>query len=210
MTTGIGNTRPSAPLPQTRNADISPSQLAPFIYKYADQYGVDPQIMGAVVAQESSFTNYGVHRDGTGHGLIGLDDNGLLPDFERWSGLRVGRGSRANTIAPEKQIEFLAKTLSDFTERTGGDQWEAVRAWHAGFGGRNSRNGTEYESLVRGRFPEIAGVIQPANAGGAAPPEAVAMNSTNSFTSPAREPMKLSSPEGTTPVRGGIDYENVG
>ncbi len=206
MTTGIGGPRAPPPLPQARNAQIEPRDLAPWIHKYADRYGVNPQIMGAIVAQESSFMNHGVHRDGTGHGLVGLDDNGLLPDFERWSGLNVGRGRRANTIAPEKQIEFLAKTLADFSEGLGGSEWGAVRAWHAGMRGRNRSNGVQYEALIRGRIPEIAAAI-PRVMSGAAPPEAVV--ASNSFSPPSRDPVRLNSPEGTTPVRGGIDYENA-
>ncbi|MFO0597430.1 MAG: transglycosylase SLT domain-containing protein [Myxococcaceae bacterium] len=209
MTTGIGGPRPLNPLPQARDASIDASTLAPWISQYAEKYGVDPQIVGAVIAQESSFINHGVHRDGHGHGLVGLDDNGLLPDFERWSGTRVGRGRHANTIAPEKQIEFLAKTLGDYTEKCGGDQWEAVRAWHAGFGGRNNNNGKEYERLVRGRFPEIVDAIPPAT-GGAIPPEleTTAPMLASNFTPAVRAPVKLTAPEGTTPIGRKVDYEN--
>lgn len=205
MTTGVGGPR-TQPLPQTRNAEIDPRALAPWIHKYADKYGVNPQIMGAIVAQESSFINHGVHRDGTGHGLVGLDDNGLLPDFEAWSGVNVGRGRRANTIAPEKQIEFLAKKLADFTETLGGNEWGAVRAWHAGMRGRNRNNGVVYERLIRERIPEISAAI-PRVMAGAAPPET--MVASNTFAPAAPERVRLNAPEGTTPVRGGIDYEKA-
>lgn len=201
MTTTVGGPRPLPALPQTRDATIDASDLNPWIQQYADQYGVDPQIMGAVVAQESSFINHGVHRDGTGHGLVGLDDNGLLRDFEQWSGTTVGRGRGANTIAPEKQIEFLAKTLADYTDRLGGDEWAAVRAWHAGVGGRNRTNGVQYERLIRDRVLEIADVI-PRTWSGAAPPDEM-------LASAAPAPVKLKVEEGTTPVVGrGVDYEN--
>jgi soluble lytic murein transglycosylase-like protein len=187
-------------LSQARDAELDPTALAPWIQKYAEQYGVDPQIIGAVVAQESSFINHAVHRDGTGHGLVGLDDNGLLPDFERWSGTNVGRGRRAATIAPEQQIEFLAKTLADFGERLGGDEWGAVRAWHAGFGGRNRANGVEYERLIRGRISQVASVIAPFSAGAAPPDELLAARPAG--------PVTLKPAEGSTPVRGSVDYEN--
>ncbi|MFT3709253.1 MAG: transglycosylase SLT domain-containing protein [Archangium sp.] len=202
MTTTVGGPRPLPALPQARDAEIDAATLNPWIQKYASKYGVDPQIIGAVVAQESSFVNHGVHRDGTGHGLVGLDDNGLLRDFERWSGTHVGRGRRANTIAPEKQIEFLAKTLSAYTEKLGGDEWAAVRAWHAGVKGRNRNNGIEYERLIRDRIPEIAAAI-PATWSGAAPPDEM-------LASRAREPVTIKLAEGTTPVSGrGVDYENA-
>lgn len=203
MTTGIGGPRPLTSLSHARDAELSAASLAPWIHKYAEQYGANPQLVAAVVAQESSFINHGVHRDGTGHGLVGLDDNGLLPDFERWSGTRVGRGRRAATIAPEKQIEFLAKKLGEFTEKFGGDEWEAVRAWHAGVGGRNRSNGVQYEQLIRGRIPEIAAAVPPVMAG-AAPPEALA----SSYQPAAARPVALQPVDGT-PVSGGIDYETT-
>jgi len=88
-------------LSQAPNAQLSLQQLWPTIQKYAAQYGVDPKVMAGIVAQESSFKNHTVHRDGTGHGLIGLDDNGLLPDFEKFAGMSVGRGANA-AIRPSK------------------------------------------------------------------------------------------------------------
>jgi Transglycosylase SLT domain len=203
VTTGIGGPRPLPALPQTRNAEIDVETLAPWIQKYAEKYGANPQLVAAVVAQESSFTNFGVHRDGTGHGLVGLDDNGLLPDFEAWSGLNVGRGRRANTIAPEKQIEFLSKKLGELTEKFGGDEWEAVRAWHAGVKGRDRANGREYETIIRGRIPEIAAAV-PRFVAGATPPEMLASN----FERPTSRPVDLKPTDGHLPVRGGIDYEN--
>lgn len=205
MTTGIGGPRPLPSLTRVRDAEISVTTLAPWIAKYADKHGVNPQIVAAVVAQESSFINHGVHRDGTGHGLIGLDDNGLLPDFERWSGSRVGRGHRANTIAPEKQIEFLAMKLAQLTEKFGGREWEAVRAWHGGNGGRNRPHAKQYEQMIRGRIPQIAHAVPRVISGAVAPEEMLA----SSYQPNAPRPVTLQSEEGT-PIRGGgIDYETA-
>jgi hypothetical protein len=72
--------------------------------------------------------------------------------------------------------------------------------------GRNRSNGVQYEALIRGRIPEIAAAI-PRVMSGAAPPEAVV--ASNSYSPASREPVRLNSPEGTTPVRGGIDYEKA-
>lgn len=205
MTTGIGGPRPLPALPQVRDAELDVATLAPWIEKFAAKYGANPQLVAAVVAQESSFINHGVHRDGTGHGLIGLDDKGLLPDYEKWSGTRVGRGRHAATIPPAKQIEFLAMRLAKFTEKFGGDEMEAVRAWHAGTGGRNRRNGVEYERLIRARIPEIAAAVPRVRAG-AAPPEVLL---ASSYEPAAARPVTLQS-EGGTPVRGaGVDYETT-
>lgn len=183
-------------LTRTRDAKISVTALAPWIAKFADKYGANPQLIAAVVAQESSFINHGVHRDGTGHGLIGLDDKGLLPDFEKWSGLKVGRGRRANTIPPEKQIEFLAMKLASFTDRFGGDEWEAVRAWHGGVGGRDRSYAKEYEQIIRRRISEIAHAVPRVTAGAAPPDE---------YQPRPAQPVRLVADAGT-PVRGNLDY----
>lgn len=204
MTTGIGGPRPLTRLPQARDAEIDKATLAPWIEKYAAKYGVSARIVAAVVAQESSFINHGVHRDGTGHGLVGLDDNGLLPDYEKWSGTQVGRGRRANTIPPEKQVEFLAMKLAQFTEKYG-DQWEAVRAWHAGGGGRNRPHAREYQALIKGRFAEIADVVRPHTASGAEAPETML---ASSYAPSAPRPVALDAAPGA-PVAGGIDYETT-
>lgn len=205
MTTGIGGPRPLPALTHVRDAELDVTVLAPWIEKYAQKYGANPQLVAAVVAQESSFINHGVHRDGTGHGLIGLDDHGLLPDFEQWSGTRVGRGRHANTIAPEKQIEFLAMKLGELTDKFGGDEMEAVRAWHAGMGGRNSRNGEEYETLIRGRIPQIADAVPRVRAGAAAPERLLA----SSYEPAVPQPVKLQ-PDAGTPLQGrGVDYETT-
>lgn len=202
MTTGIGGPRPTQPLPQARNASVTLEQLTPWIDKYAQQYGVKPEIVAAVIRQESSFINHTVHRDGTGHGLVGLDDNGLLPDFERWAGVRVGRGRAAATIAPEKQIEFLAKTLADYTDRCGGDEWAAVRAWHAGMGGRDRANGQDYEELIRGHVMVVQPLMAPTS--GAVPPDE-APRLASSYEPKPREPVRLDSGPGA-PLSKSLDY----
>lgn len=141
-------------LPQNRDAQLSLEQLWPYLEKYAQRYGADPKVLAGIIAQESTFKNYGVHFDGIGHGLIGLDDNGLLPDFERWSGLDVGRGANARTIPPEKQIEYLAKTIGATTQQYG-DSFAAARAWHRGAGAMNDARGQQYEALIRGHITRL-------------------------------------------------------
>lgn len=148
------SSRVAAPLSQARNAQLTFEQCWPYIEQYARQYGADPHVMAGILMQESGFKNFGVHRDGTGHGLIGLDDNGLLPDFERWSGQRVGRGSSAATIPPEKQIEYLAKTIGEMTQRYG-SAFAAARAWHRGPGAMNDSRGQHYESLIRAHISRL-------------------------------------------------------
>lgn len=129
-------------------------ELWPAIQAAANQYGADARVMAAIVKQESSFINHRVHRDGTGHGLIGLDDNGRLPEFERWSGLRVGRGRSAVVIPPDRQLEFLARTIADSTQRYG-DSLAAAREWHRGHGSMNDRRGQAYQDLIEGHLQDL-------------------------------------------------------
>jgi hypothetical protein len=141
---------------QEPNAEFSFGELQPFIQQCADQYGTDARTMAEIVGQESTFRNLIVHDDGTGHGLIGLDDGGLLSDFEGWTGQRFGRGAGAACIPPEWQIEYLAKTLAEFT-REFGSVIMAARAWHTGAGGRFSPEGDFYEQCLANQERAIFG-----------------------------------------------------
>jgi hypothetical protein len=104
--------------------------------------------MAGVTRQESGLRNYRVHLDRTGHGLIGPDDNGLLPDFERRSGLAVGRGPAADIIPPTLQMAYLAKTLAAYATKLG-SPYNAARAWHRGEGLWQDAHGAHYEGLIR-------------------------------------------------------------
>lgn len=149
---------PTAPsgLSTAENAQFTFQQLWPYIQRYSQQYGADPKVVAGIIAQESTFKNHRVHRDGTGHGLIGLDDNGRLPDFERWSGLKIGRGRSAKTIPPEKQIEYLAKTIGDLTRNHRGNAWAAAREWHRGHPSKIwDAAGSRYEQLIRAKVREL-------------------------------------------------------
>lgn len=130
------------------------AELWPSIQEAATRHGADAQVMAAIVRQESSFINHRVHRDGTGHGLIGLDDGGRLPEFERYSGLRVGRGRSAVVIPPDRQLDYLARTLASSTQRYG-DPLAAAREWHRGHGGMNDRLGQQYQDLIEGHIQAL-------------------------------------------------------
>lgn len=161
--------------PMTPDYLFTPGELYPTIQQYAEKYGIDPRILAGMVAQESSWHNYRVHRDGTGHGLLGYDDNGLLGDFEEWSGLSIGRGASAEIIPVELQLEFAAKQLRSFQDTYADDpelpgaskEFVGPRAWHAGGGykytddryrddvSRNGPRGREYEQIIRNRISEL-------------------------------------------------------
>lgn len=128
--------------------------LRPSIERHAQTYGVDPVMVAALIRQESRFRNYRVHMDGTGHGLAGLDDNGLRREFERWSGLYIGPGRNANVVSADKQIEFVARRLAQSKNRYG-SEGAAVREWHRGAGNMNDARGHAYERLLRGHRTEI-------------------------------------------------------
>jgi hypothetical protein len=131
-------------------------ELWPHIQAAAQEYGADARIIAGIMAQESSFVNWRVHRDGTGHGLFGLDDNGLLPDFEAWSGLQCGRGEFAISIPPALQIEFCARIIAAFTRQYGSAE-NAARVWHRGPGLWQDAQGEAYAGLVRRHIAELFG-----------------------------------------------------
>jgi hypothetical protein len=132
------------------------ADLWPCIQAAGAEYGIDAEVVAGIVQQESSCKNYRVHLDGTGHGLIGLDDNGLLPDFERWSGLSCGRGQAAISIPPARQIEYCAKVIADYARKYGG-AFAAARAWHRGERLRDDTAGQKYERLIRGHIRNLFG-----------------------------------------------------
>lgn len=131
-------------------------ELWPTIQSAAAEYGFDPQVLAGIIMQESGFRNYRVHFDGTGHGLGGLDDNGMLPDFERWSGISVGRGGDAISIPIVPQIRYLAMRLADYAQRFGGP-YAAARAWHRGSNLMDDARGQQYEALIRAHVQTLFG-----------------------------------------------------
>ena len=131
-------------------------ELLPLFQKYGQQYGFDYRVLAAVAYQESGgptpsgpiFKNWKVHRDGTGFGLFGLDDNGLLPAFEQWSHLDVGRGDQHRPVTPNQQIEYAAMQLAAY-QRAYGSDILATQAWHRGSGQMNDEQGVAYGNIIR-------------------------------------------------------------
>lgn len=154
-------------------------ELWPLIQRYAARYEVSPRILAGIVRQEAGaeLRNWRVHMDGHGHGLVGLDDGGLLGDFEAWAKLSVGRGATAAIIPIEAQLEFTAYMLRRFQDYYADDPelegrskaYVGARAWHAGGGkkypeagwdganglSRNGPKGVNYERLVREKIEEL-------------------------------------------------------
>jgi hypothetical protein len=137
-------------------------ELWPTIQTAGDRVSFSSEVLAGIIQQESSFTNWRVHNDGTGHGLLGLDDNGLLPGFEQWSGLRIGRGLNAVSIPVVPQITYAAIVLAKYAQ-TYGDSYAAARAWHRGQGAMNDALGQAYEQLIRKHVADLFG--------GGAPPQ---------------------------------------
>ena len=132
------------------------AELWPTIKAAGEEFGFDPQVLAGIMMQESGFRNWRVHFDGTGHGLLGLDDNGMLPGFEQWSGLSVGRGQDAASIPIVPQIRYAAMALAGYSRRLGGP-YAAARAWHRGEGLMNDARGRQYEDLIRAHVTELFG-----------------------------------------------------
>jgi SH3-like domain-containing protein len=130
--------------------------LWPHIQAAAGEFGADARMIAAIMKQESGFQNRRVHDDHTGHGLFGFDDNGLLPDFEQWSGLACGRGDNAISIPPGPQIRYCAKTVAAFTS-TFGSAINAARVWHRGPSLWRDARGDNYEELMRAHIRSLFG-----------------------------------------------------
>ena len=153
---------PTGPLSNELNHQFSLQETWPYIKHYANQHGFDPRVLAGMIQQESNFKNYQVHFDGTGHGLLGLDDNGLLGDFEGWvrrtkpgqESYYAGRGASAASIPPEWQIEYAAQKLASYKNAYGSD-FAAARAWHRGPGLMNDSLGYRYQDLISGHMARL-------------------------------------------------------
>lgn len=144
-------------LPELTNEPEHVFQLAdllPYLDRYGNTYGIDPRVVAGVAYQESGLRNWRVHADGTGAGLFGLDDGGLLPDFERWSGLVIGRGRQHAMIPPARQIEYASMQLAAYA-RQYGDAWTACAVWHRGEGLYRDQRGTDYIGLIRAHVQRL-------------------------------------------------------
>ncbi len=153
-TPGSGSVSSLEPFSTRADAKIGFNALYPSLQKIARKYKVDVKLLSAVVYQESTFTNWRVHPDGTGHGLVGLDDNGLLLDFERWACMKVGRGQLARTIPVAPQLEFLGMRMKQMVRKYG-NSMAAARAWHRGAGGMWDALGDKYANLITNRINQL-------------------------------------------------------
>ena len=144
-------------LPDTPDLDFGFLALWPCIKAAAAQHGADAKVLAAIIQQESTFRNVRVHLDGTGHGLIGLDDNGLLPFFEQTMGFSVGRGHAARSIPPNLQIQYLAQVIASFAAEHRGNFLAAARRWHAGRGGMDGPAGQRYQTLIQSHILRLFG-----------------------------------------------------
>lgn len=129
-------------------------ELMPLFSYYGGKYGFDPKVIAAIAYQEGGFKNWKVHLDGTGFGLFGLDDNGLLPDFERWSGLQVGRGDQHRPVTPNQQIEYAAYQLRKYQDALG-NSILAAQAWHRGMGAYQDELGVNYGNLIKAHIARL-------------------------------------------------------
>jgi hypothetical protein len=128
--------------------------LWPYIQVAAGKSNADAKVVAATMQQESGFTNWRVHRDGTGHGLFGLDDNGLLPDFEQSSGISCGRGFAAISIPPKPQIDYACKIIAAYALQFG-SAINAARVWHRGPTLWQDELGQHYADLIRAHLQTL-------------------------------------------------------
>lgn len=133
-------------------------ELWPYLVVYGEQHRFNPKIIAAMIQQESTWHNYRVHRDGTGHGLLGLDENGLLRDYQTKYGVYVGLGANAEIMPPELQIDFTAWQLRRYMDAYPDvmtDPVKAAQAWHASGGGRDSPRGLSYREKILGHITRL-------------------------------------------------------
>lgn len=107
-------------------------ELRPAIESSARRHRVSPMTIAGIIAQESSYRNLVIHRDGTGRGLIGLDSGGQLDNYLRWAGApAIDPAGDERVLTPEVQIEFLAMRIREMMDDNGWTEARAIIGWHA-------------------------------------------------------------------------------
>jgi soluble lytic murein transglycosylase-like protein len=99
--------------------------FAPEIAQAAARYGVDPQLLAAVAAQETGGPGSNAGRNivgdgGHGHGIFQIDDR-----FHPFA-------STAAAMRPQANADYAARMISGLLKRYGGDVHKALSAYNAG------------------------------------------------------------------------------
>lgn len=111
-------------------------RFRPAIKKYANQYGIDPTLVEAVVFKESRF-NPNAHN--SEDAKIGSGTFGGLGQFMKATGRRYGL-NEANYHDPNAQLNATAHYLADINKRRGGDIYKIGKEYNgAGVYGNDLR-----------------------------------------------------------------------
>ena len=98
----------------------------PLIQKYSAQHKLDPYLMAALIAQESTFTA-DVRSAANAYGLMQL-----IPDTARQYARKVGlRYTRALLTQPDANVRMGMQYFKDLSDRFGGDHF-ALASYNAG------------------------------------------------------------------------------
>lgn len=129
-------------------------ELRTAIERSARNHRISPMTIAGIIAQESSYRNLVIHRDGTGRGLIGLDSGGQLDNYLRWAGApAIDPEGDERVLTPELQIEFLAMRIREMMDDNHWTEARAIIGWHAS--ARFDSEAREYGAHIRRK---IAGV----------------------------------------------------
>ncbi len=125
----LGNTTPPPKLqPLSQTTRLNQEQFQPLIEKYAQQYGIDPALVTAVIRQESGFNPNAVSHCGA-RGLMQL-----MPATAKGLGVE-------NSFDPEQNIAGGVKFLSGLMAKYNGNIALALAAYNAGGGAVDKYNG---------------------------------------------------------------------
>lgn len=123
----ITTTPPKGAPFQTKISTSEYNQYNDIILKYARQYDVDPNLVKAVIKQESRFDP----NAGSKAGAKGLMQ--LMPATARGEGLTV-KDDRDDRTNPELNIKAGVKVLSDLLKHYNGDLEKTLAAYNWGMG----------------------------------------------------------------------------
>lgn len=140
---------------QTKISTSEYNQYNDIILKYARQYDVNPNLVKAIIKQESRFDP----NAGSKVGAKGLMQ--LMPNTAKGEGLTVEKNGKDDRINPELNIKAGVKVLSDLLKHYNGDLEKTLAAYNWGIGNvdkkgfeNRPKETREYIPLVLGFYKE--------------------------------------------------------
>ncbi len=131
---------------------LYPHKYAEFVVKYSDEFGVDEELVFAVIKCESNFESEAKSQAGA-IGLMQMTE-ATFSDVAKMLGEQNEREFSAAALDPETNIRYGVRYLKYLNEVFGGDKTAVIAAYNAGLGNVGGWRGDNTLDLDEIKFPE--------------------------------------------------------